>query len=76
MEQQYYLLEITYPDGHIEVIEEEFKKGLDAIEYGKNMLAQIAQTEQFHAGEDKTDAYFTIIAVKGRKRKIAFDSRF
>ena len=74
--EQYYIVEVSYPDGHVEEIEETFNKGLDALEYGKNMLAQITQTEQFHADGEKKEPYFVILVVKGKKRTIAFDSRY
>lgn len=43
---------ISYPDGHIEIIEETFYVLEKAKEYGDGMLSQIAATEQFHQGKD------------------------
>lgn len=43
---------ISYPDGHIEVIEETFYNLEKAKEYGEGMMNQIAATEQFHDGKD------------------------
>ena len=43
---------ISYPDGHIEVIEETFYNLEKAKEYGEGMMNQIAATEQFHNGKD------------------------
>ena len=43
---------ISYPDGHIEVIEETFYNLEKAKEYGEGMMNQIAATEQFHNGKN------------------------
>lgn len=43
---------VSYPDGHIEIIEESFYALAKAHEYGEGMLTQIAATEQFHQGKD------------------------
>lgn len=43
---------VSYPDGHIEIIEESFYSLDQAREYGKSMLNQIAATEAFHQGKD------------------------
>ena len=43
---------VSYPDGHIEIIEEAFYTLEQAREYGKSMMNQIAATEAFHQGED------------------------
>ena len=48
---------VSYPDGHIEIIEETFYNLEKAHEYGEGMLNQIAATEQFHQGKD--DGSFT-----------------
>ena len=71
-----YKVQMTYPSGRVEVIEEDFKTGKDALEYGNSMLAQIAQTEQFHGGfsDEKKEPQFYIIEIKGKKRKVVYDS--
>lgn len=71
-----YKVQITYPNGRVEVIEEDFKTGKDALEYGNSMLAQIAQTEKFHGGfsDDKQEARFYIIEIKGKKQRVVYDS--
>ena len=43
---------VSYPDGHIEIIEENFYTLEKADEYGEGMLNQIYATEQFHKGTD------------------------
>lgn len=42
---------VSYPDGHIEIIEETFYTLEKANEYGEGMLNQIYTTEQFHHGK-------------------------
>lgn len=83
MEKQYRVV-FVYPDGHIEEIDELFNKGADALEYGNNMLAQIAHTEKFHADpidddffkREKIEPYFMIVEINGKKYRLVFDSRF
>jgi hypothetical protein len=43
---------VSYPDGHIEIIEENFYNLEKAREYGEGMMSEIAATEQFHQGRD------------------------
>lgn len=83
MEKQY-VVQVTYPDGHTEQIEEIFKSGREALEYGAGILSQIAATEQFHGrnaidefgDEVKKEAYFIIIEVVGKKHSVVYDSRY
>lgn len=77
-------LEVSYPDSHIEEIEENFGTLEDAVAFGKTILGQIAYTERYHKrrGGDlfeeapKPQKPFIVVCeiVEG-KRKIAFDSR-
>ena len=57
MASEKFVLLISYPDGHIEIIEETFYVLEKAQEYGVSMMNQIAATEQFHQGKD--DGSFT-----------------
>ena len=43
---------ISYPDGHVEIIEETFATLEKAKQYGENMLNQISVTEKFHKNGD------------------------
>ena len=43
---------VSYPDGHIEIIEETFYALEKAREYGESMMNQIAATKTFHQGKD------------------------
>ena len=49
---EFFELLVSYPDGHIEIIEETFYNLEKAKEYGESMMNQIAATEQFHNGKD------------------------
>ena len=46
-----YELLISYPDTHVEVIEEVFPSIEAAKEYGKSMMNQIKATEAYHASK-------------------------
>ena len=76
MGEKYYKVVFVYPDGHIEEIEDNFNDGIEAKEYGNNLLAQVANTEQFYGGmdEEKHNPYFMIVEVKGKKLKLVFES--
>ena len=74
--EKYYKVVFVYPDSHIEEIEQLFKEGKEAIEYGNSLIAQVINTEQFHSSVgEKIDPYFMIIEIKGKKYNLVFDSR-
>ena len=72
-----YKVVFTYPDGHIEEIEDEFKSGADALECGNGILAQIPNTERYRNPFDveKKEPGFSIVEVVGKKRKIVYNSK-
>ena len=72
-----YKVVFTYPDGHIEEIEDEFKSGADALECGNCILAQIPNTERYRNPFDveKKEPGFSIVEVVGKKRKIVYNSK-
>jgi len=64
---------ISYPDGHIEIIEETFYAIEKAREYGVSMMNQIAATEQFHKHDDHVrlqKPYFEIYKKVGGDREL------
>ena len=74
--EQFELL-ISYPDGHIEIIEEVFYTLEKAREYGVSMMNQIKATERFHIRDDEFYAtkslkkpYFEIYKKEGRSREL------
>ena len=72
-----YRVVITYPDGHIEEVQEHFKNGADALEYGNSILAQIPNTERYRSpfDDDKKEASFVIVEVYNNKQKIVYTSK-
>lgn len=74
---KYYKVVMVYPDGHIEEIEEAFKSGEDALEYGNRLLAEIPNMERYRSAfdEEKRDPYFMIVEVNNKKTKLVYESR-
>lgn len=81
---KFYKVVFVYPDGHIEEIDDHFEKGKDALEYGRNMLGQVINTEGvFHRGsyeddefgfKQKQDPHFMIVEIDGKKYHLVYDS--
>ena len=73
----FYKLEFTYPDGHVEEIEETFIGVTQARVYGDSLLVQVANTEQYRSSRGKTlrQPYYCVIENANGERKIVFDSR-
>lgn len=69
---------ISYPDGHVEIIEETFYALEKAKEYGESMMNQIAVTEQFHNGKNAGSLeprrlqkpYFEVYQINDGKREL------
>ena len=79
----YYKVLVTYPNGKTEEIEDSFKSGQEALEFGKTILGQIPYNAGYHDAAtdvfgDKVfkQPYFMIEKVGGGKRKIVYDSRY
>ena len=74
-----YYVSFSYPDGHIEEIEEAFPSLKDAQEYGLNLLNQVRATELYKKqgsdGEDSLPPSFSIREVSGGRSKVVFVSR-
>ena len=82
MEKRYKVV-FVYADGHIEEIDDVFTSGKDALEFGNNMLAQVASTEKFMGrshddvfGDNAIEPYFMIIELNNKKYHMVYDSRF
>lgn len=80
--EKYFKVQVSYPDGKVEMIEEDFEKGADALEYGNSLLAQIAINQNYHEGaidefgeETLKNPYFFIIEVYDDKQAVVYDSR-
>ncbi len=79
----YYKVSVTYPDGRTEEIEDIFKTGQDALQFGETILGQIPFNRGFHGSAiddfgDKTyiEPYFSIRKFEGDKHHIVYDSRY
>ena len=77
-----YKVQITYPNGNIEEIDEDFYTLAKAQEYGEHMLGQVSYNADFHApsfdldgNEENVEPFFLVLAREGEEEKIAFDSR-
>ena len=81
-----YTVTMSYPDGHLEEIEEIFRQYEDAIQYGERMLEYIKSTESIVnkdvfddenelAPRKKMKPYFMVIKVIGDEKTIAFESK-
>ena len=77
-----YILYITYPDGHVEEIEERFSSVEEAKKYAEELLLQVANTERYHyahgdsKGIQKRGKASFIISKKGPSgSQIVFDSK-
>ena len=73
----------SYPDGHLEEIEQDFFTLDEAKEYGFGLLAQVAATERYMGksyiddfGEktDPQEPFFIVIKREGKKNKNVFIS--
>ncbi len=79
----YYKVMVTYPSGKTEEVDDTFKTGQEALEFGKTILGQIPFNEGFHSSavdefgdKEYIDPYFEIVKVTDGKGKIVFDSRY
>ena len=81
---KYYKVQISYPNGKVEVIEEDFEKGADALEYGNSLLAQVHGTESvinrranldIFDERESIEPYFMIVEINGKKYRMVYDSR-
>ncbi len=71
-----YYLSFSYPDGHVEEVEEVFTSLDAAIAYGTNLLNQVGGTEQFKKGSrNHNKAHFEVLKVEGDVRQIVYKSK-
>ena len=71
-------LSFSYPDGHVEEIDQTFATLDSAIKYGESLFNQVRATELMKKqGVSSPDigAYFLIEEVTYDSRKLVFDSR-
>lgn len=78
----YYKVTISYPDGHLEEIEEDFYNLEKAIDFGEKYISQVYGTESFRGNSldegnffHKKEPYFFVDSHGEGESKIVFDSR-
>ena len=72
-----YYVTFSYPDGHMEEIEQTFNSRGEAIEYGASLLNQVRATEATKKqGLDSEIglAYFLVYEVTDGQRRLIFNS--
>ena len=72
-----YYVTFSYPDGHMEEIEQTFNSRGEAIEYGASLLNQVRATEATKKqGLDSEFglAYFLVYEVTDGQRRLIFNS--
>lgn len=70
----YFKVEITYPNGEIEEVNEDFYSLKKAIESAEHLLGQVSYNAQFHKGSANTEP-FALVKEIGEQVKIVYDSR-
>lgn len=71
-----YYLSFSYPDGHVEEIQETFSSLDAAIAYGTNLFNQVGGTEQYKKGSrNHNKAHFEVLKVEGDVRQIVYKSK-
>ena len=70
-----YRVEITYPNGNVEEIGEEFYSLDDAINYGNSLLGQVGYNAKFHKGGDGVQPFFIVLLRDEEGSKIVYDSK-
>lgn len=72
-----YQVSFTYPDGHVEDLDQDFVSVKAAVEYGVNLLNQVRATEINKVGSKHSvsKAYFVVRKIDENGRKIVFNSR-
>ena len=71
----YYKVEITYPNGEVEEIGEDFLSTKKAKESLEHILGQVAYNAQFHKGNANVEPFGVIKEYQDNVVKIVYDSR-
>lgn len=79
---KYFKVQISYPNGQVEEIEEVFLTLNAAKAYGNNLLIQVVPNENYHETlldefeeVQRQDAYYFVIEVEEDKKELVYDSR-
>ena len=68
-------VEITYPHGEVEEVDDDFYSLNKAKESAEHLLGQVSYNAQFHAGGKAVEAFAVVKAYENEEVKIVFDSR-
>ena len=73
-----YKITVSYPDGHMEELFEMFNDLNSAVEYGKEFLNQVRNTERFKNKQytEALEAYFFVSGLKDDSYVKVYDSRY
>ena len=66
---------VSYPDAHIEEIDDSFETLAQAKTFGENIIDQIYNTEDLKGTRGKNKPYFMVLDASKRPSEIVFDSR-
>ena len=79
---KYYKVQISYPNGEVEEVEEDFLTLNAAKAYGDSLLIQVVPNENYHETlldefeeKESQEAYYFVIEVEEEKKELVFDSR-
>ena len=70
-----YKVEITYPNGEVEEVDEDFYSLKKAIESAEHLLGQVAYNAQFHKGSANVQPFAVVKQYENNEVKIVYDSR-
>ena len=74
----YFKVQISYPSGKVEEIEEKFATCAQAKKYGEALLAQIPSNKgyrDFVEQEAMVNPYFFVIEYSENEKKVVYESR-
>ena len=74
----YYKVQISYPNGRVEEIDERFSTQSQAIKYGDTLLAQIPSNKNYRDDFEREvsyKSYFLVIEYSEQEKKVVFESK-
>ena len=70
-----YLVTVSYPDGHLEEIDDSFETLEQAKAFGKNIMAQIAMTEEHKKTRGTNKPYYMVLDKSKRPSEIVYTNK-
>ena len=71
----YFKVEITYPNGQVEEVDEDFYTLNKAIDSANHLLGQVGFNAQFHKGGSVVQPFAVVKSYDNNEVKIVYDSR-